>query len=239
MGVGHARTSRSGPERSIVNPTPFVSVILPVINETDSLLETVHAILQSSDRDVREFLVIVCEKTTRESLAVCGRLKAALGGRLVLYHQRLPYLGGAMRDAFEIAQGSHVLMMASDLNTDPRIVRDFVAAAKQNPNAVITGCRWVKGGGFENYGAGNQAANFFFQRFFARLYGCNLRDLTYGYRLFPAELVKSIEWEELGHAFLFETILKPLRLGVPVIEIDGKIIVGYDEPALKKALKIK
>ena len=29
------------------------------------------------------------------------------------------------------------------------------------------------------------------------------------------------------------------QIGVPVIEIDGKIIVGFDEPALKKALNIK
>ncbi len=29
------------------------------------------------------------------------------------------------------------------------------------------------------------------------------------------------------------------QIGVPVIEIDGKIIVGFDEPALRKALKIK
>lgn len=29
------------------------------------------------------------------------------------------------------------------------------------------------------------------------------------------------------------------QMGVPVIDIDGNIIVGFDEPALKKALKIK
>lgn len=27
--------------------------------------------------------------------------------------------------------------------------------------------------------------------------------------------------------------------GVPIIDIDGKIVVGYDVPALKKVLKIK
>ena len=29
------------------------------------------------------------------------------------------------------------------------------------------------------------------------------------------------------------------QIGVPVIDIDGKIIVGFDEPVLKKVLKIK
>ncbi len=36
-----------------------------------------------------------------------------------------------------------------------------------------------------------------------------------------------------------DMIKKTGQLGVPVVEIDGKTIVGYDEDALKKALKIK
>jgi len=31
--------------------------------------------------------------------------------------------------------------------------------------------------------------------------------------------VHSIRWEELKHPFLFETIIKPLRLGVEVVEV--------------------
>ena len=36
-----------------------------------------------------------------------------------------------------------------------------------------------------------------------------------------------------------EAIDKSGQMGVPVIDIDGQIIVGFDEPKLKKALKIK
>lgn len=35
-----------------------------------------------------------------------------------------------------------------------------------------------------------------------------------------------------------EVIEKSGQMGVPVIEIDGKIIVGYNETAIKKVLKI-
>ena len=34
-------------------------------------------------------------------------------------------------------------------------------------------------------------------------------------------LLQAIEWEELRHPFLFETMVKPLRLGVRVTEIPG------------------
>ena len=36
-----------------------------------------------------------------------------------------------------------------------------------------------------------------------------------------------------------DMIKKSGQLGVPVIDIDGKIIVGFDETAIKKALKLK
>jgi glutaredoxin-like YruB-family protein len=36
-----------------------------------------------------------------------------------------------------------------------------------------------------------------------------------------------------------EMIEKSGQMGVPVIDIDGKIIVGFNEPELKKALKIE
>ncbi len=36
-----------------------------------------------------------------------------------------------------------------------------------------------------------------------------------------------------------EMIEKSGQMGVPVIDIDGQIIVGFDREALKKALKIK
>ena len=46
--------------------------------------------------------------------------------------------------------------------------------------------------------------------------------MTYGYRIFPAKLVKKIKWQELKHPFLLETILKPLLMKVNIIEIPSK-----------------
>jgi hypothetical protein len=33
--------------------------------------------------------------------------------------------------------------------------------------------------------------------------------------------IQAVKWEELRHPFLFESLIKPLRLGVPVFEIPG------------------
>jgi hypothetical protein len=138
---------------------------------------------------------------------------------VLIHHQNLPFLGGAIREAFDLARGSHVIMMASDLETDPVDVPTLIAEAKRRPDAIIAASRWRRGGRFEGYSKVKLAANWVFQRAFAVLFGTVLTDMTYGYRLFPTKVVQSIKWEELRHPFLFETVVKPLRLGVEVVEI--------------------
>ncbi|MFH1386319.1 MAG: glycosyltransferase family 2 protein [bacterium] len=199
-----------------------VSVILPVINETVSLEKTIEIITADCASDILEFIVVVCDKTTPESLKVCEQLKSRYGEKLKMLKQALPFLGGAMRDAFKFASGSHIIMMASDMETAPDEVKNFIEAAKKDSTIIITGSRWIKGGGFQSYSLLKYLLNFIFQRFFSILYRTKLTDMTYGYRLFPALLVKSIRWEELRHPFLFETIVKPLRLGVEVKEVPSK-----------------
>ena len=197
-----------------------VSVILPVLDETDSLRETVETILRDCDPDIREFLVVVCARTTPQSLAVCDALKARLGDRMKIIRQTLPYLGGATRDAFDEARGSsHVLMMASDLETPPERVAAFLAEAKRRPEALITGSRWLKGGGFENYDPLKLVLNWLFQHIFRLLYWTKLGDLTYGYKTLSREIIKTIPWQGTLHEMFIETTVRPLRRGYRIEQV--------------------
>jgi Glycosyl transferase family 2 len=198
-----------------------VSVILPVTDETFSLKQTVRTISASNGESIKEFIIVIYKKTTNESRQVIQELQDELGDKIIVHDQKLPFLGGAIREAFELCSGTHVIMMASDLETDPNLVRTLIDEEKKNPEMIITATRWAKGGDFEGYNPLKLVFNYIFQKFFSLLYGVNLTDMTYGYRIFPTSLVKSINWEELRHPFLFETILKPLRLGVQVKEIPG------------------
>jgi glycosyltransferase involved in cell wall biosynthesis len=196
-----------------------VSVLLPVMNETESLRKTVATLEETCRADVREFIFVVCDRTAADSVAICRSFHLSDPGRFVVHTQTLPFLGGAIREGFALARATHVIMMASDLETDPNTVPLMIEASKRRPDAIITTSRWTQGGGFDGYNQMKLLANFIFQKTFSVLYRTKLSDMTYGFRLFPTALVKSIHWEELRHPFLFETLIKPLRLGVPVEEI--------------------
>ncbi|HEV2767984.1 MAG TPA: glycosyltransferase family 2 protein [Acidimicrobiales bacterium] len=195
------------------------TIVLPVVTETDALEETVRRLWETSEADIAEMLIVVCDRTSSESLERCHRLQADAANRVRLHHQRLPFLGGAMREAFELAAGSHVVMMASDLETDPATVPRLIQVAKEHPNAMVTASRWRASGGFSGYGRLRVGLNWAFQRLTSVVYRTQLTDATYGFRLFPAALLRAISWEGLRHEFLLETLLKPLRLGVEVFEV--------------------
>jgi len=196
------------------------TIILPVVTETTSLQRTVDIILREvKGEDLKEVLIVVCERTTAEAMAVIEKLQQELDGLMAVLHQTRPFWGGAVRDGFEAARGSHILMMSSDLETDPHEAARLIEEARQHPGSVVCTSRWLPGGAFHGYSRIKLICNWLFQRFFALLFLTRLSDLTFAFRILPARLAQAIRWEEVRHPFSLECILKPLRLGVPVFEI--------------------
>jgi glycosyltransferase involved in cell wall biosynthesis len=196
------------------------SIILPVINETISLQQSIEIILGDvQPENIKEFIIVICKRTTPESLAVIRKIQRDLPRLVVVLEQKRPFLGGALRDGFDIARGSHIIIMGSDLETNPKDVHRLIAEAHKNPTSVVSTSRWVHGGEFHGYSGIKLVCNWLFQRCFSLLYLTRLSDLTFGFRILPTALVRHIRWEEVRHPFNLECILKPLRLGVPVSEI--------------------
>jgi hypothetical protein len=82
-----------------------VSILLPVIDETTSLRQTVDTLLLENRGDIAEILIIACEKTTSDAIGVCDDLARTYPHLIQIRFQERPFLGGAMRDAFEWASG--------------------------------------------------------------------------------------------------------------------------------------
>lgn len=195
------------------------------MDETYSLEQTVKIILDTCNHeDLAEIIIIVSPKTSNETLSTAEKLIAQYSDKaqIYVYEQKLPFLGGAIRDGIKIAKGSHLVMMSADLETDPILINKFIEQAKKYPDGIITASRWRRGGSFKGYSKIKLVCNYIFEKAIAWFYFSNLSDMTFGYRLFPTELMQNINWEELKHPFCLETALKPLRLGVKFIEIPAK-----------------
>lgn len=203
-----------------------VSIILPAVNETFSFEKTVDVLLDTCrKKDLREFIAVVCERTTQECLDSIQKSKKRCDEENVpftLLWQKRPYAGGACQDAIDICKGSHLVIMSTDLETDPGTVHELIDEEKKHPDAITTASRWLEKGSFSGYDKKKEILNFIFQHIFSFYYGVKLTDMTYGFRIFPTKLMQGIRWEEMKHPFFLETALKPLRLGVAIYEIPTK-----------------
>ena len=195
-----------------------ISVILPVMNETFSLEETVDILLKENPGDIFEIIIVTASRTIPESLHTIERLVLQYPNLIRPIRQQLPFLGGAIRDAFTHVRGDYTLMMASDLETDPHTVRAMILKAKEGVD-IVACTRWHDRGGFKGYNPLKLILNKLFQSMFKLLYRTILTDLTFGFRLYKTPIIQRLRWEELKHPFLFESIIKPLRLGYTVVEI--------------------
>ena len=197
-----------------------VSIIIAAMNETTSLRKTVETLYETCKlSDIKEIILVVSKRSTPECLKVGEQLRQEAKVPFQILVQTKPFAGGAYQDAFDQAHGSHVVMMASDLETDPNDVKALIDESRKNPGMIIATTRWLVPGQFHGYSKIKLVCNWIFQRFFSILYGTHLTDMTYGFRLLPTKMVQAIKWEELRHPFNLETVVKPLRLGVPVSEI--------------------
>lgn len=187
------------------------SIVLPVINETESLRETIEVLLSEAKEKLKEIIIIVDKITSRESLALAEEMISKYPEVIKLQIQKKRFLGGALQDAFEQCSGEYCVMMASDMETNPHDVKNMIEIAEKGYDIVATS-RWINKGSFDGYNPIKFILNKIFQIFFKTLYRCNLTDLTYGFRIYKTHILKEIRWKELRHPFLLESILKPIKL---------------------------
>lgn len=205
-----------------MNPknSPSYAIFLPCVEERASLLTTIK-IIQSENKESHHFYIV---SNTAEN---CDQIRLFLDTHTIparaytCIQQREHYLSGALKEALLFCQEDYFILMASDLETDPTLVKNLIKTSQQHPEKIITVTRWDKSATFKNYGILKMFANFSFQTLGRLIYKTNLTDLTFGFRLYPTQIIKSIEFTQTGHAILLEALLSPLSEGVRIKEIIG------------------
>ena len=200
--------------------TQSFTILLPVINETKSLIKTIE-IIESRSKDENLNYLFLCDKnkSSKESIDICNEYvnKNKLKFRTIF--QKKKGIGGAFIDSFGNISTTHTIMMASDLETDPKTVSELINISKENIDTIICTSRWINKNSFYEYGFFKKKLNYLFQKFFSLLFQVKLSDLTFGFRLYPTDILKKIDWEINNFGFLFESIMKPVHYGYSTLEI--------------------
>ncbi|MBR4858273.1 MAG: glycosyltransferase [Clostridia bacterium] len=197
-----------------------VSILMGAVDETESLENAVSEILRlCKPDDIKEIIILKAPHITSECEAVVNRIKQEdEKGKIVVANQKKRGIG-ALVELFDIAKGSHCMIVASDNALDLECVPQMIEKAKENGDIIVKTSRWLPGCRFINYSRSRYVMNYLGQKFLTVLFGRKMTDFTNPNQIVPTEIYRSIKWESMGFPILLELVLKPLRLGCRFVEI--------------------
>ncbi len=195
-----------------------LTVIFCAVDETGALKNAFESIDKSAY--ISEFIFVLSQNASNECIKTAKKLCEDSRCRLIF--QSGKGLGNAIKNAVDAARTSHMIVWPSDGGMDTSAFKTMVSLSQKHPESIVTVSRWLKGGGFEDYGRIRKIINGISQKMFAVLYGCKLTDFTNPTQIAPTELYKKIKWQSDGFELIPEMTFKPLRLGCRFIEVPCK-----------------
>ena len=199
-----------------------VTVVVGANDERSTLVDTVDAVMKSSGEDIEKILLVRPAKVSDECLEIIARLEKEYPGRVEGFVQTRPFVGGAIRDGFDTARSTHIMLLPGDMAIGLDSVPEMIDGAKREPDVIFKVSRWINKDSFHGYSPLKNVFNALGQSFLRILFLTPLTDLTCPVQIMPTELYRSIDWRELNFPFLEEMILVPLRLGVRIAEVPAE-----------------
>jgi dolichol-phosphate mannosyltransferase len=202
-----------------VAPAARISAILPAFSETSTLVELAADLKRLLGDDLAEIRIILSPKSPPETRAACEEVRALFTEVHVAIQRQSPGVGYAYRDGIEEAHGDLLLLMDTDGEFDADTAPLMLAKQRETGADLVVGSRWIRGGGAEGYPRGKYLLNRIYQMLFRFLYRTHIHDLTFGYKLGRAEVLKNLaltaQFQEIG----CEVTLRALRGGFHVEEV--------------------
>ena len=191
---------------------PRVSIVVPVYNEQESLVELLAAIEQAmSSRNGDYEVLFVDDGSTDGTLAVLTSLAQSRPAVRVFSFRRNLGKSAALLCGFQKARGQFVLTMDGDLQDDPANFEAMYERLLAEPADLVNGWRHPR-----HDSAWKVGASRLFNRFLIRrLFGVSFEDMNSGLKLYRAETARALHL--YGGIYRFIPLLAS-ELGFRVVE---------------------
>ncbi|MBI2024631.1 MAG: glycosyltransferase family 2 protein [Candidatus Harrisonbacteria bacterium] len=208
-----------------------LSVIIPLYNERENIKKILEAVEKAELGEIKKDIVVVDDGSTDGSYGIAKEFSQKYK---ILRHEQNRGKGAAIKTALPYLSGEYTIIQDSDLEYSPSDWPKLLAAI--NNGNVVYGSRNLKstGRGYFFYFWGGRSLSWLVNI----LYGARLTDVNTGYKLFPTDLLKSLNLKSDGFEFCEEATAKVLKRNVPIKEIpisyrprtfeEGKKIRFYD-----------
>jgi glycosyltransferase involved in cell wall biosynthesis len=199
-----------------MTPEPMIAVVIPCYNERSTLADLVRRVREAPV--ARKQLILVDDCSTDGTTELIRAEIEPLVDRVV-YHERNRGKGAAIRSGLEHVTGDIVIIQDADLEYDPDEYPKLIGPIVEGKADVVYGSRFTGEGPhrvhlFWHY-VGNRILTLL-SNVFTNL---NLTDMETCYKVFRAEVIRSIRIRQNRFGIEPELTAKIARLGCRVYEV--------------------
>lgn len=191
--------------------TPLLTIIVPVYNESSTVVEIMQALQQHCP--IAEH-VYVDDGSLDDSLV---KIRAQARPEDIVVHQDNGGKGSAIRAGLVRASGTYTVIQDADTEYHPIQINRLLETAQQHPQAAIFGSRFLDWNPSTHWRF--RLGNIALTSLANLLYGSRITDSYTCYKLLPTALFQSLQLTSRGFELEAEITGKCLRRGIPIVEI--------------------
>ncbi len=195
-------------------------IVVPTYNERENLEALIAAILAR----LPEVHVLVVDDNSPDGTGALADGLAAADPRLHAIHRAGKLgLGTAYLAGFRWAlqrDYTAVFEMDADFSHQPRFLPDFLRELERND--LVLGCRYMSGGGVEDWGLGRQLISRGGNLYARLVLGVPFTDLTGGFKCFRRAVLEALDLDavhQVGYGFQIELTWRTLGAGFRVGQV--------------------
>lgn len=191
-----------------------LSVIIPVYNEVNSILEIIHRVQAIQ---LAEEILVVDDGSKDGTRELLGALDG-VGKVRVLLHEKNLGKGAAVRTGLAAARGEVLIIQDADLEYDPKEIPQLLKPIQEGIADVVYGSRFL-GGARRPILFWNMIANKILTFTTNILYNNILSDMETGYKVFRREVLDGVPLRARRFDFEPEFTAKMLKRHVRIYEV--------------------
>lgn len=190
-----------------------ISILVPVYNEKNSLLEILKRI-EEVDFGLDKEIILIDDYSTDGTHNLYQELPYK-----ILYHERNMGKGAALRTGLRAATGDIIIIQDADLEYNPKDYKPLVDLIIKDTADVVYGSRLADTRNSGKFLLLSYLANVTLSLMTRLLYGTYMTDMETCYKAFRADVIKDITIESNRFDFEPEITAKVLKKGVRFTEV--------------------